>query len=480
MMRFSPHTFDEIRSRLDIVGFIASYGVAVKRSGAAYKACCPFHKEKTPSFTINPQRQFYHCFGCGEHGDVITFFMKQTGLPFNEAVAQLAEKTGVKLESGYDPNAARRDQLLALHAGLAAFYQRCLLQSKEGETARAFLEGRQIGLDAIKRFGVGYAPVAANAALRWADKHRQSLETLFEAGVLAPGKSSAPYDRFAGRVTFPIHDAQGRVIAFSCRVMDPASHPAKYVNSPETPVFKKSQVLYGLHLARAAITKHPRREAILCEGQIDVIRCHSAGFETAVASQGTAFTPGHVEILRRYADSLLLAYDSDTAGRKAALKAGAMLLAAGLPVRVCNLPPGEDPDSLIRRDGPSAFQNTIARAVSLTAFQIQFLRDSEADPGAVDAVARVTRPVIETLASCPSAVLRAHLLSEAADLLRVPAAALQEDLEKFQALAAQRAALENTRQPSTPLETISTAIENPQQPSTTPDSHQPSAISHQP
>jgi DNA primase len=442
--RVTDRAIEEIRARADIVELVAARGVALKRAGTSFKGCCPFHHEKTPSFHVNPAKQFYHCFGCGEHGDVFSFLMKQDGLSFMDAVRSLADKTGVVIDTATDYESEQRNRLYAIHLELAAFYQRCLAQTDGAAGARAYLEARKLTAETVARFGIGYAPLERGALLAWAAKRNFTAEELVAAGVLTPPNDpSRPedyFDRFRGRLMFPITDTQGRVVAFSGRILDPKSHPAKYVNSPETPIFRKGKILYALDKARGAIVKHPRREAVICEGQIDVIRCHAAGLATAVASQGTAFTRDHVDLLKHHADSAVLFFDGDAAGRKAAIRTGALFLEAGIPVRVAVLPPGEDPDSLIRDRGADAAHALIAAAESLTAFQIRAMREAEERPDDVDAVSRVCRAVLETLASCSNAVLRSHLLQEAAARLRLPEAALTEDLEALRARQAEAAA----------------------------------------
>ena len=439
--RVTDRVLEEIRARTDIVGLVNAR-VPLRRVGSTFKACCPFHKEKTPSFHVNPARQTYHCFGCGAHGDVFKFLMTQDGLGFMDAVRLLAERAGVALAIETDYAAEERNNLLAIHAEAAAFYRRCLLQTPEASVARTYLANRKLGDEISERFAIGYAPQAPDTLLRWGEKHGFTPEMLITAGMLAPPnhpeRPDDYYDRFRGRLMFPICDVQGRVVAFSARVLDPKSHPAKYVNSPETPIFLKSRILYALDKARTAIVKNPRREALVCEGQIDVIRCHGAGFDTAVASQGTAFTKEHVELLRKYADSVLLVFDGDPAGRKAALRTGTLFLDAGLPVRVAMLPPGDDPDSLLRDKGPDAFRDVLDAAISLIAFQIRTHSEEERDPTAVDAVNRISRAVFETLANCSQAVLRSHLLQEAAELLHLPPGAMEEDLESLRQKIASR------------------------------------------
>ena len=442
--KVTDHVLEEIRARIDIVELIGAR-MTLKKSGATFKGCCPFHHEKTPSFHVNPVKQFYHCFGCGESGDIFTFLMKQDGLTFMDAVRTLADRVGVVIKEDVDYNAQGRNLLYAIHAELAAFYQRCLKQIREAEPARQYLTARKLSDEVAERFGIGYAPTRPrDVILQWAKTHDYTPEQLVTAGILSPpNRPDRPgdyYDRFRGRLMFPICDRQGRVVAFSARILDVKSHPAKYVNSPETEIFTKSRVLYALDKAAAKIVKHPRREAIVCEGQIDVIRCHASGFETAVASQGTAFTKEHVSLLKRHADSVVLVFDGDAAGRKAALRTGALFLEEEVPVRVAVLPAGDDPDSLLRDKGPDVFRGLLENAQSITAFQVDTLLRAESQPDSIDAVNRVTRGVLDMLAACPGAVLRTHLLQEAAALLHLPYTAMEDDLEKHRESLRQRAA----------------------------------------
>ena len=447
MPRISDQVIEEIKQRIDIVDLIGAR-VSLKHAGSSYKACCPFHNEKTPSFHVNPARQTFHCFGCGVHGNVIDFVMRSDGLPFPEAVRMLAEKAGVAVDTETDYAGQARAKLLEIHSELGAFYERCLLQTAEGRIAREYLASRDLGEDVRAAFGIGYAMAGRDIMLRWGQKHGYDAETLVSAGLLAPPKepgSNDYYDRFHGRLMFPIRDSQGRTIAFSGRLLRENKHTGKYVNSPETPIFTKGRTLYALDKARANIVKDPRREAIVCEGQIDVIRCHSAGFATAVAAQGTAFTRDHAEILKRYADSVLLVFDADGAGVKAAVRTGGIFLELDVPVRVAVLPAGEDPDSLIRKQGAAAFRDALDAAVSLTTFQIRSLRAKEQDPNAVDAVARIARAALEPIAGCTKAVLRSSLLQDAANELHIPLSALEEDLVAVREERAKRASFESRR-----------------------------------
>ena len=433
----SEQTIEEIKARTDLADLIAGYGIQVKRAGGSYKACCPFHHEKTPSFNIQPAKGFYHCFGCGESGDVIKFVMKYEGLGFVEAAKKLAAAANITIEeTNSDPQAAARKRQLVLHAELAAFYRRCLKTAAEAARARNYLVSRDIPDEIAEQFQIGYAPQQAEAMLKWAEKHHFTAEELEAAGVLRPPKYPGGrwYSPFAGRVMFSIRDRSGRVIAFSGRTLETDKtkmRGGKYVNSPETLIFRKSDVLYAFDLAAGKIANaKPVREAIVCEGQIDVIRCHAAGFSRAIASQGTAFTKEHVQILKKVADAAVLVFDADAAGQKAAIRTGGEMLAAGLLVRVASLPPGEDPDSLLRTKGPEAFQACLDAAESLVAFQVRIARAMEQTPDSYDAISRAARAVLALVRCSSSAVMRASLLQEASTLLKIPVAALEEDLER--------------------------------------------------
>jgi DNA primase len=431
---------EEIKQRIDLADLIASYGIAIRTAGASKKACCPFHNEKTPSFNINDSRGYYHCFGCGESGDAIKFVQKMDGLTFIEAVKKLASQCGVEIKEQSDPKAGRRKRLYALMADIAAFYRRCLLKTKEASMAREYLASRDLGESEQEAWTIGYAPVGASNIRKWAAKYGYTDEELEEAGIIrAPtSPSDTGYHRFSGRLMFTIRDKQGRVVGFSGRQLVEDKRSGKYVNSPETPIFKKSSVLFGFDKASVQIAKSPRHEVIVCEGQIDCIRLHSAGFTTAVAGQGTAFTEEHVKMLKRVTDSAVLVYDDDAAGSKAAVKSARLLLASEIPVRVVSLPGGNDPDSFLRANPPEKFASLLESAESIVSFQIRAERAKETNPNGMDAVNRVVRALIETIASSANAVLRASMVAECAKALNIPEAALSEELEKFRALPSSR------------------------------------------
>lgn len=426
-------TIEEIKARVDLPELISSYGIALRRVGANIKACCPFHHEKTPSFSIHEAKGLYHCFGCGESGTAITFVQKMEGLSFIEAVRKLADQAGVQIVEKEDPDAKLRKRLYALMAELAAFYHRCLVQIREAKVARDYLEQRELSPEVQDDYLIGYAPGGMKIMRTWAEKHHFTLQELEQAGVikLSQDPEDAGYHRFGGRLMFAIKDKQGRVVAFSGRQLVEKKNSGKYVNSPETLIFKKSNVLFGFDRAAGAIAKSTHHEVICCEGQIDTIRLQSCGFKNAVASQGTAFTEEHAKMIHRVADAAVLMYDQDKAGQKATIKVARLLLALEMPVRIVCLPEGHDPDSFLREKGAEALQKLIDQAESIVRFQCRMARASEANPDSIDAVSRISKAVLTTIAACPSAVLKANMVGEAAKFLSIPTVALTEELTKI-------------------------------------------------
>ena len=449
-------TVEEIKARIDLADLIASYGIQVKTAGVSKKACCPFHHEKTPSFNINENRGYYHCFGCGESGDAIKFVQKMDGLTFVEAVKKLAEQCGVKIEEKEDPAAGKRKRILALLAEITQFYRRCLQQAKEGEFAREYLKKRDLGEQIQADYLIGYAPNGVANILKWAEKYGYTSEELEAAGIIKgptrPGDLG--YHRFGGRLMFSIKDKQWSVVGFSGRQLVASKNSGKYVNSPETLVFKKSNILYGFDKAAGAVTKTPNHEVIVCEGQIDCIRLQTSGFANAVAGQGTAFTDEHVKMLKKVADQVALVYDDDGAGHKATIKSARLCLAAELPVRVVSLPGGDDPDSFLRTHPADEFRQMLDHAESIMAFQVRAERAKETNPNTVDAMNRIVREILLTISQCPNAVLRAGMVGEAAKLLNLPTAALNEELGKVKVEA-------TARRPATPSPRLPSSVSSP-------------------
>lgn len=369
-MRYSEELIEEIRTKNDIVEVISGY-VRMQRKGSSYFGLCPFHNEKSPSFSVSPVKQMYYCFGCGAGGNVITFVMEYENATFQEAVKILADRAGVALpEEEYTEEMRRREsrraRLLEVNREAAKYYY-CLLRSPRGKTGYRYLSGRELSEETMKKFGLGYADGSGSDLTAYLRSKGYADDLITEAGLTGFDEKRGVHDKFWNRVMFPIQDGNHRVIGFGGRVMGDAK--PKYLNSPETPIFDKSRNLYGLNFARTSRTGN----MLLCEGYMDVIALHQAGFGQAVASLGTAFTVGQAGILKRYAEEVLLAYDSDGAGTNAALRAIGILKEAGLRGRVIDMSPYKDPDEFIRNLGADAFQERIDQAQNSFFFELRIL-----------------------------------------------------------------------------------------------------------
>ncbi|HXC36431.1 MAG TPA: DNA primase, partial [Candidatus Acidoferrales bacterium] len=364
MAGFSQATLERIRAASDIVDIIGS-SLPLKRAGANFVALCPFHKEKTPSFNVNPHRQIFHCFGCHKGGDVFTFVKEYENIGFGDAVRRLAERAKIPLEMESTPGAQQarhlKDQLLEIHDKIAQRWHTCLLNEAAGQVARDYLNKRGVSDEAIKLFRLGAAPESWDDTVNWAKSKGYDLALIEKAGLVVKKEETGNYyDRFRGRLMFPICDEQGRVVAFSGRVLAGDEKTAKYVNSPETPIFTKSKIFYGLDKSKRAILD--AGFAIICEGQLDLMACFMAGVQNIVAPQGTAFTDQHARILKRYVPEVVLCFDSDEAGQNAAVRSLEHLLGSGLAVRVAVAPAGHDPDSFIKSAGGEKFRELIQNA----------------------------------------------------------------------------------------------------------------------
>jgi DNA primase len=364
MAGISPATLERIRAASDIVDIIGAY-LPLKKAGANFTALCPFHKEKTPSFNVNAHKQIFHCFGCHKGGDVFTFVKEYENIGFVDAVRRLAERAKIPLEFDNNPAAQEsrhlKDQLLEIHEKIAQRWQNTLANEAGGQLARDYLQKRGVSDEAIKLFRLGAAPELWDDTVNWAKSRDYELDLVEKAGlILRKEGADRFYDRFRGRLMFPICDEQGRVIGFSGRVLSGDEKTAKYVNSPETPIFTKSKVFFGLDKSKRAILD--AGFAIVCEGQLDLIACFMAGVQNVVAPQGTAFTDQHARIIKRYVDEVVLCFDSDEAGQNAAVRSLDHLLASGLAVRVAVVPAPHDPDSFIKANGGEAFRQLVEDA----------------------------------------------------------------------------------------------------------------------
>ena len=369
-MYYPDEIVEEVRAKNDIVDVVSGY-VKLQKKGGNYWACCPFHGEKTPSFSVSGSKQMYHCFGCGVSGNVYTFVMKYENYTFPEAVRLLAERAGVKLpEVEYSEEqkarASRRARLLEVNKEAAKFFY-YQLRSPHGAIGYQYLQKRELTDETMHRFGLGYAGKNGAELVQYLRSKGFEDDLIKEAGLANFSERHGLVSQFWNRVMFPIQDANNRVIGFGGRVMGDGE--PKYLNSPETPVFDKRRNLYGLNFARTARSGN----IILCEGYMDVIAMHQAGFTQAVASLGTAFTPEQANLLKRYTDSVLLAYDSDGAGVKAALRGIGILREAGLTGKVINMKPYKDPDEFMKALGKEAFQERINQAENSFFFEVRIL-----------------------------------------------------------------------------------------------------------
>ena len=370
MPYFSDDIIEEVRSRNDIVDVIGQY-VHLTKKGSTYFGLCPFHNEKTGSFSVSPNKQMYYCFGCGAGGNVFTFLMQYENFTFSEAMEALADRSGVTLPKQEYSAAQRREadkkqRILEINKEAARYFY-TLLRKERGKHALAYFRKRELSDETMRKFGLGYSDQYSDDLYRYLKAKGYEDEILKESGLVTIDERRGGYDKFWNRAMFPIMDVHNKVIGFGGRVMGDGE--PKYLNSPETPVFDKSRNLFGLNFAR--VTKKP--QLLLCEGYMDVIALHQAGFDNAVASLGTALTTGHASLLKRYTKEVYLTYDSDGAGVKAALRAIPILKAVGITTKVINMRPYKDPDEFIKALGADAYQERIDHAENSFLFEIRIL-----------------------------------------------------------------------------------------------------------
>jgi DNA primase len=428
-------TIEQVAAANDIVEVIGSY-FPLKRAAANFKALCPFHQEKTPSFIVSPQRQTFHCFGCGVGGSVFRFVMDYEHIDFPSAVRKLAARVGIPVVEKQGPSDAEDRQqetrriLLQLHGETARWFHENLIKRKFAEPAREYLKERGITAEIAKRWQLGYAPDGWDAFGAWARGRGYDPQILISSGLVktkedaeeAPGQRS--YDRFRGRIMFPIYSDIGEVIAFSGRVLIEKEGVAKYLNSPETPLFRKGSVLFGLDKTKRALIE--ANCAIVCEGQLDLISLFEAGMINVVAPQGTAFTEGQARVLKRFVDEVVLCFDADTAGKKAAERSLDALLQNDLIVRVAEMPSGDDPDGLIRREGKEKFEQRITAARDFFDYWIEH-EVAGVDLASLGPKMQLARSLAGTVSRVHDPLMRGEVASKVSARLGVP-------LQDFQAL----------------------------------------------
>ena len=427
---------DEVRARADLVDLIGEL-VPLKKSGKEFKANCPFHEERTPSFYVVPAKGFYKCFGCGESGDVFSFVMKHLGLDFVEAVRYVAARSGVELHEVSRAGGSEEDPLRGHYEANAFardFFRRMLLDPDAGADARDYLSHRGIDEATAERFGLGYAPDEWRALRDAASKHGMSDALLIEVGLLTTSERAPdPYDRFRQRIMFPIEDPGGRVVAFGGRILGSGGgrrtgkEVAKYVNTSETPIYHKGEVLYGLSWAKHAI----RREgaALVVEGYMDAVSLAAAGFENVVAPLGTAFTDAQAGLLARYTKRVLLLFDSDEAGLKATFRGGDVLLTHGLHPAVVTLPAGEDPDTLVRKEGAAGLRHYLEQAVDVLDRKLQMLQEHDYF-SSIDRTRRALDKLLPTVRAAADPTLRDLYVSRVAERTGVRRETLEAELRR--------------------------------------------------
>lgn len=426
-MRFSHEFIDEIKYRCDIYDVISSY-VNLKRAGSNYTGLCPFHSEKTPSFTVFPSTSSFYCFGCGAGGDVITFVMKAENLDYAEAVETLAARAGIPLpaaSTAEETQQKKRKRLLEMHREAARFFHRSLLNADLGARARSYLQTRGIQKHAVTHFGLGYAPNEFYALTDYLRSLGYTEEEMVSGSLCYRSKkNNRVFDAFRNRVMFPLIDTGGDVIGFAGRAIDHVDETTrKYINSSDTPIFKKSRFIYALNYAR----KHSRDYMILCEGPMDTIALHMAGFEMAVATQGTAITDEHARILSKYTKRVILAYDSDAAGQNASKKAIRLLGNVGMDVQLLQIQGAKDPDEYIHKFGADKFRVLLQKSVGDQEFLLSSTL-SKYDLQKAEERGRAAREIATMIAQNPSAVQREIFAGKAADTLGVSKSALLDDI----------------------------------------------------
>lgn len=420
-----PEKFlDELTDRCDIVDVVSQYVRLTKRSGANLFGLCPFHSEKTPSFSVAPDKQIYHCFGCGKGGGVINFIMEIENLGFRDAVAFLARRVNMTMpEEDGDEEPSRRRRLLELNRDAARFFHE-QFTAPTGGPARDYAGRRGISRNMVRTFGLGYAPDSWNALSDAMEAKGYSAQDLFEAGLMKHGRSGGGYDTFRNRLMFPVIDVRGSVIGFSGRILGDGE--PKYLNSPETPVFSKSHNLFALNLAKKSKSGY----MILAEGNIDVVSLHQAGFDCAVASLGTSLTGEQARLLSRYTREVVLCYDSDAAGQKASQRAIGLLEKLDVKIRVLRLPDGKDPDEFIKKHGPDAFRNVLDSSAGQVEYRLRMVEEQhppQTDEGKVDYL----RAAEDLLAGLPGPVEREVYSARVAEKAGVRADAVIAEVERL-------------------------------------------------
>ncbi len=414
--RIPEERVEEIRKAVDIVDVISDY-VQLKKQGRNYFGLCPFHGENTPSFSVSMDKQIFHCFGCGAGGNVYTFLMDLDGLTFPEALLKTAQRVGIQIDLGQEDErrskpTSEHEQAIEAHELVKKLYHHFLLNTKEGQDALQYLENRGINRSVIEKFQIGWSLPSWDFTVKWLRKRGLSIELMEKAGLVIRREGSDEYvDRFRNRIMFPIEDSKGKTVAFSGRALNDEN--PKYLNSPETFIFHKSDILYHLAKARQAIRK--KQQVVLFEGFADVIAAETAGVGNGVATMGTALTPSHIQTIKRLADRVLICYDGDKAGKAAAFKAGEMFQKAGLDINISLIPDQLDPDDYIREYGSEKFQREVIEAsVTFMSYKIQYFRQGKNMNHEGDKL-RYIEEVVKEISNLSNPIEKEHYLKQISD-----------------------------------------------------------------
>ncbi|WP_409289329.1 DNA primase [Peribacillus sp. SCS-37] len=449
MTRIPDEKINEIRAAVDIVDVIGEY-VQLKKQGRNYFGLCPFHGEKSPSFSVSPDKQIYHCFGCGAGGNSFNFIMEIEGLSFVEAAKKAADRAGIPLEielqgSGEKEKTPGQSKMLEAHELLKKFYHHLLVNTKEGQEALEYLLGRGFTQESIDKFQIGYALEAWDFVYKFLIKRGFSEEIVEKSGLIIKSEKTGGYfDRFRNRIMFPIVDHQGHTVAFSGRALGEGE--PKYLNSPETPIFNKSRLLYNFHSARAPIRK--KEQVILFEGFADCISASSAGVDNGVATMGTSLTEEHISLLRRNTDAAVICFDSDPAGLEAANRAASMLLGAGFAVKVALMPDRMDPDDYIKKHGGTKFlHEVIGGSLTHTAFRMRYLRRGKNLNNEGERIQYIEE-VLKEIAKLPGAVEREHYLRQISSEFTLSLDALEQQQKQMYFAEQKKGGSQAPRQPA--------------------------------
>ncbi len=429
-MNISPQQLEEIRSAVDIVDYIKDF-VPLKRQGKSYVGICPFHEEKTPSFSVNPEKKYYHCFGCGASGDAFTFAKEYKHLSFLEAVEDVAKFAGIELKKLSASEILRideNDELYEINAFAAKYFNEMLEESPTAKSVREYLKQRGIKPSTQKSFSLGYSPTQWDALYKNMVRNKLSIVKAVKLGLLDKSKNNDYYDKFRGRLMFPIHTPNGRVAAFGGRTLDPEQKTAKYINSPESPVYSKRKTLYGLYFSKEEIAKIDK--AILVEGYMDVISLYQNGIKNVVAASGTSLTEEQVRLLSRYTKNIVVIFDADEAGKKAAKRSIEILLKFHFDVRLLSLPSGEDPDSFIRTHSADDFKELVSAAPDFLSYQAREFQKAGMLEDPMQK-ARATRELIKSIVLIDDTLMRAAYIQTLAKSFGFSERLLEREVRQF-------------------------------------------------